>query len=116
MPVRRTEAAWRDMGPTIGLRQITRAVSDGTGLTQEEAWVFVAVGASGGSPVRSSPRVDAVMRAVDSLRDAYQSVGRHVSARTSDAMRAREELVTVADADAVEGKPDPRRPEASPGT
>ena len=58
-----------DMGPTIGLRQITRAVSDGTGLTQEEAWVFVAVGASAVVLSGLLRAVDAVMRAVDSLRD-----------------------------------------------
>jgi hypothetical protein len=57
------------MGPTIGLRQITRAVSDGTGLTQEEAWVFVAVGASAVVLSGLLRAVDAVMRAVDSLRD-----------------------------------------------
>ncbi len=58
-----------NMGPTISLRQITRAVSDGTGLTQEEVWVFVAVTASVAALSGLLRAVDAVMRAVDSLQD-----------------------------------------------
>ena len=58
-----------NMGPTISLRQITRAVSDGTGLTQEEVWVFVAVTASVAALAGLLRAVDAVMRAVDSLQD-----------------------------------------------
>ena len=58
-----------NMGPTISLRQITRAVSDGTGLTQEEVWVFVAVAASVAALSGLLRAVDAVMRAVDSLQD-----------------------------------------------
>jgi hypothetical protein len=58
-----------NMGPTISLRQITRVVSDGTGLTQEEAWVFVAVAASVATMAGLLRAVDAVLRAVDSLRD-----------------------------------------------
>ena len=58
-----------NMGPTISMRQITRVVSDGTGLTQEEAWVFLAVGASAAAVSGLLRAVDAVMRAVDSLHD-----------------------------------------------
>ena len=58
-----------NMGQTISLRQITRAVSDGTGLTQEEVWVFVAVAASVAALSGLLRAVDAVMRAVDSLQD-----------------------------------------------
>ena len=58
-----------DMGPTISLRQINRAVCDGTGLTQEEAWVFMAVTASAAALTGLLRAFDAVMRAVDSLQD-----------------------------------------------
>ena len=57
------------MTPTISLRQINRAVSDGTGLTQEEAWVFLAVAASAAALSGLLAAFDAVMRAVDSLQD-----------------------------------------------
>jgi hypothetical protein len=57
------------MSPSISVRQITRAVSDGTGLTQEEAWVFVVVTASAAALTGLLRAVDAVIRAVDSLRD-----------------------------------------------
>ena len=58
-----------NMAPTIKLRQINRAVCDGTGLTQEEAWVFVAVAASAVAVSGLLRAVDAVMRAIDSLHD-----------------------------------------------
>lgn len=58
-----------NMGPTISLRRINRAVSDGTGLTQEEAWVFMAVAASAAALTGLLRTFDAVMRAVDSLHD-----------------------------------------------
>ena len=58
-----------NMSPTISLRQINRAVSEGTGLTQEEAWVFMAVTASAAALTGLLRAFDAVMRAVDSLQD-----------------------------------------------
>jgi hypothetical protein len=57
------------MAPTTSLRQITRAVSDGTGLTQEEVWLLATVTASVAALTGLLRAVDAVMRAVDSLRD-----------------------------------------------
>jgi hypothetical protein len=53
----------------MSLRQITRAVSDGTGLTPEELWTVAAVTVSVAALTGVLRAVDAVMRAVDSLRD-----------------------------------------------
>jgi hypothetical protein len=56
-----------NMGLSLDRRQINRALCDATGLTQEEAWVFVAVAASVTVLTGCVRAVDAVMRAVDSL-------------------------------------------------
>ena len=58
-----------NMAPTIKMRQINRVVCDGTGLTQEEAWVFVAVAASAAALSGLLRAFDAAMRAIDSLHD-----------------------------------------------
>jgi hypothetical protein len=55
------------MRSTINLRQITRAVSDGTGLTQEEVWLLAAVTASVAVLSGLLRTVDAVMRMIDDL-------------------------------------------------
>jgi hypothetical protein len=57
------------MRSTIDLRRITRAVSDGTGLTQEEVWLFAAVTASVAVLSGLLRTVDAVMRMIDDLND-----------------------------------------------
>lgn len=49
------------MGPTIGLRQITRAVSDGTGLSNEEIGLLVAAAASVTALLGLVRAVDVVM-------------------------------------------------------
>ena len=57
------------MRATIDLRQITRAVSDGTGLTQEEVWLLAAVTTSVAVLSGLLRAVDAVMRIIDDLND-----------------------------------------------
>ena len=57
------------MKSTIRIRQITDAVSDGTGLTREEVWLFIAVTVSVATVSGVLRAVDAVLRAVDSVRD-----------------------------------------------
>jgi hypothetical protein len=57
------------MRSAIDLRRITRAVSDGTGLTQEEVWLFAAVTASVAVLSGLLRTVDAVMRMIDDLND-----------------------------------------------
>ena len=56
-----------NMGLSPDRHQITRGLCDATGLTQEEAWLLVAVTASVTVLVGCLRAVDAVMRAVDSL-------------------------------------------------
>ena len=58
------------MRSTIHPRRITRAVADGTGRTEEEVWVWVAVTATGAAVVGLLKAVDAVLRLVDDL-DAW---------------------------------------------
>jgi alkylhydroperoxidase/carboxymuconolactone decarboxylase family protein YurZ len=55
------------MRSTISFRQLTRAVSDGTGLTQEEVWLLAAVTASVAVLSGLLRAVDAVLRIVDDL-------------------------------------------------
>jgi hypothetical protein len=57
------------MGSSLSRHQITRALCDGTGLTQEEAWLLVAVTASVTVLSGCLRAVDAVMRAVDSVNN-----------------------------------------------
>ena len=58
------------MKSSIDLRRITDAVCDGTGLTQEELWLLVAVSVSVAAASGVLRAFDAVLRAVDSVRDA----------------------------------------------
>lgn len=55
------------MPSTLDLRQITRAVSDATGMTQEEVWLFAAVTASVAVLSGVIRAVDTVMRMIDDL-------------------------------------------------
>jgi hypothetical protein len=57
------------MPSTINLRQITRAVSDGTGLTQEEVWLWAGVTASVAVLSGLLRAADVVMRMIDDLND-----------------------------------------------
>jgi hypothetical protein len=57
------------MKSKIGLRRISDAVCDGTGLTQEELWVMVAVTVSVAAASGVLRAFDAVVRAIDSVRD-----------------------------------------------
>jgi hypothetical protein len=57
------------MALSLSRHQITRALCDGTGLTQEEAWLLVAVTASVTVLAGCLRAVDAVMRAVDSVNN-----------------------------------------------
>jgi hypothetical protein len=57
------------MGLSSSRHQLTRALCDGTGLTQEEAWLLVAVTASVAVLSGCLRAVDAVMRAVDSVNN-----------------------------------------------
>jgi hypothetical protein len=58
-----------NMGLSFDRRQITRALCDATGLTEEEAWLFVAVAASVTVVTGCLRAVDAILRAVDSVND-----------------------------------------------
>jgi hypothetical protein len=55
------------MPSTIDLRQITHAVSDATGMTQEEVWLFATVTASVAVLSGLLRAVDAVLRIIDDL-------------------------------------------------
>jgi hypothetical protein len=57
------------MGLSLDRRQITRALCDATGLTEEEAWLLVAVAASVTVVTGCLRAVDAVMSAVDSVNN-----------------------------------------------
>ena len=55
------------MGLSLDRHQITRGLCDATGLTQEEAWLLVAVTGSVTVLLGCLRAVDAVMRVVDSV-------------------------------------------------
>ena len=63
MPGMRGRGSVGDMGETTGLHQITRAVSDGTGLSEEEIWLLAAAAASFAAVI-------SLVRAVDAVKDA----------------------------------------------
>ena len=58
-----------NMGLSLDRHQITRGLCDATGLTQEEAWLLVAVAASVTLLTGCLRAVDAVMRVVDSVNN-----------------------------------------------
>jgi hypothetical protein len=57
------------MPPTVTVRQLTRVVSDGTGLTEEEVWLFGIMAAVVAVVSGVLHTVDAVMRLLYDLGD-----------------------------------------------